>query len=93
MLWGWLPYFIPGATKILVKTEEYYVKPIKAEKKKCGPETVFPLFPFLLILTNVFKLNKHSLFGREVALRKNRQGRGIRILEGRVEYNFQEKKN
>ena len=66
------------------------MKRIKVEKI-CSPGIAFPLFPFMLIFTNIFKLNKNSLFGREVALRKKRQGRGIRMIEGGVEYKLPEK--
>lgn len=84
--------FRAGAPKILVKTEEYEVKPVKVGKI-CGPKVAFSLFLFLLIFTNNSKLNKHSLFGRKVALRKRRQGSKIRMFGGGVDCKVQARKN
>lgn len=56
-----------------------------------GPGIAFPLFFFLLIFTNNSKLNKHPLVGREVALRKKRQGSEIKMLGSGVECNAQER--
>ena len=68
------------------------MKPVKSGKIYT-PGTTFPLFLFMLIFTNTFKLNTHSLFGREFALRKKRQNRGTRTIGGGLENKLQEKIN
>lgn len=68
------------------------MKPVKVGKK-CGPKVAFSLFLFLLIFTNNSKLNKHSLFGREVALGKRRQSSKIRMIGGGVDCKVQTRKN
>lgn len=87
-----LSWFRAGTPKIPVKTEQYEVKAVKVGKI-CGPKVAFSLFLFLLIFTNNSKLNKHSLFGREVALKKRRQESKIWMLGGGVNCKVQTRKN